>query len=71
MKKKLSIFFLVLIIGCIILDYIIIRNNAFETEHIFILLLMYIPAFAAIIAKLAIDHTIKGIGWRPCNISLQ
>ena len=68
MKKKLSIFFPILIIGCSIFYYIIIRNNSFETGQIFILLLMYMPALAAIVAKLVVDHTIKGIGWRPCNI---
>lgn len=68
MNKKLSIFFPILIIGCSILYYIIIRYNCFENGHIFILLLMYMPALASIIAKLAVDHTIRGIGWRPCNI---
>lgn len=68
MKKKLSMFFTLLIVGCSIFYYIIIRYNCFETAPIFVYGLMWMPALAGIITKLITDHTIRGIGWRPCSI---
>lgn len=68
MKKKLLIFFTLLILGCSAFYYIIIHNNCFKGGSIFVLGLMWMPATAGLITKLIIDHTIKGIGWRLCSI---
>ena len=46
---------------------IIIHYNVFD-EGLFVFGLMWMPACAALLTKIIIDHSIKGIGWRLCRI---
>lgn len=64
-KKKLLIFAILAVPSCLFLYSCIIASGAgISGGSVFALALMWVPGLAALAAKLAVDHTLRGIGWR-------
>ena len=70
-KKKLLIFAILAVPACLFLYSCIIAGGAgISGGSIFALALMWVPGLAALFAKLAVDHTLRGLGWRIHGASL-
>lgn len=71
-KKKLLIFAAILVPVCCILYTVIIAGGiGINGGSVFALALMWVPGLAALAAKLAADHTLRGLGWRISLHSLR
>ena len=71
-KKKLLLFAALLVPACCVLYAVIIASGiGINGGSVFALVLMWAPGLAAVVAKLAIDHTLHGLGWRFSLQSLR
>lgn len=70
-KKKLSLFAIFTVLPCLFLySCIISSGTGVNGGSVLALALMWVPGIAAIITKLTVDHSIRGIGWRVHPVSL-
>lgn len=71
-KKKLSLFAIFTVLPCLFLySCIIYSGTGVNGGSVLALALMWVPGLAAIITKLTVDHTVRGIGWRVHRASLH
>lgn len=63
-NKKAMTYLGILCLTCPVFYYLSIRSGGLSGGSIFLIALMWMPAFAAVCTKLLYDHSIKGIGWR-------
>ena len=71
-KKKLSLFAIFTVLPCLFLYSCIIYSGAgVNGGSVLALALMWVPGLAALITKLTVDHTVRGIGWRIHRASLH
>lgn len=63
-NKKAMTYLGILCLTCLVFYYLSIRSGGLSGGSIFLIALMWMPAFAAVCTKLLYDHSIKGIGWR-------
>ena len=71
-KKKLLIYAAILVPVCCILYAVIIASGiGINGGSVFALALMWVPGLAALIAKLAVDGTPSGLGWRLSRRGLR
>lgn len=71
-KKKLLIYATILVPVCCILYAVIIAGGiGINGGSVFALALMWAPGLAALIAKLAVDGTPSGLGWRLSRRGLR
>lgn len=64
MNKKVMTYLGILCILCPIFYFASIKSGVVSGGSIFLIGLMWMPAFAAICTKLLYDRSLKGIGWR-------
>lgn len=70
-KRKLFIFALLMILlGSGLYAYIIKSSCGVNSGSVFVIGLMWVPGVSALISKLIVDHSIKGLGWRIHKSSL-
>ena len=70
--KKLLVFAALGIPACCALYAVIIAGGiGINGGSVFALALMWVPGLAALAAKLAVDHTLRGLGWRISLHSLR
>lgn len=71
-KKKLQLYAAILVPVCCILYAVIIAGGmGIHGGSVFALALMWVPGLAALVAKLAVDGTPCGLGWRLSRRSLR
>ena len=64
MNKKVITYLGILCVICPVFYFLSIRAGGLQGGAVFVMGLMWVPAFAAICTKLIYDRTIKGIGWK-------
>ncbi len=64
MNKKVKTYLGILCITCPVFYYLSIKAGGLQGGSVFLIALMWMPAFAAVCTKLLYDHSVKGIGWR-------
>ena len=70
-KRKLMIFSLLAAGLCFALyAAIIINGYGINSGSVFSLGLMWVPGFSALVSKLVVDHSIRGLGWKIHRQSL-
>lgn len=70
-KRKLLIFALLAAGLCIALyAAIMINGYGINSGSVFSLGLMWVPGFSALVSKLVVDHSIRGLGWKIHRQSL-
>ena len=71
-KTKLSLFAICTVMPCLFLYSCIISSGAgVHGGSVLALALMWIPGLAALVTKLTVDHSLRGIGWRMHRSSLR
>ena len=71
-KKKLSLFAICTVLPCLFFYSCIIHSGTgVNGGSILALALMWVPGLAALVTKLTVDHSVRGIGWRIRKISLR
>ena len=71
-KKKLLLYAAILVpVCCILYAVIIVGGMGIHGGSVFALALMWVPGLAALIAKLAVDGTPCGLGWRLSRRGLR
>lgn len=70
-KRKLFIFaLLVILLSSGLYSYIIKSSTGVNSGSVFVIGLMWVPGISALISKLVVDHSIRGLGWRIHKKSL-
>lgn len=64
MNKKVITYLGILCVVCPVFYYLSIKSGGINGGSIFLIGLMWMPAFSAICTKLIYNHSIKGIGWK-------
>ena len=71
-KTRLSLFVICTVMPCLFLYSCIIHSGTgVNGGSILALALMWVPGLAALVTKLTVDHSVRGIGWRIRKISLR
>ena len=71
-KTKLSLFAICTVLPCLFLYSCIISNGAgVHGGSVLALALMWVPGLAALVTKLTVDHSVRGIGWRIHRSALR